>query len=144
MFYQILKSFSVSQIVDADFCLIYSLFSHSQTKHQGISTKGQQLLLAEQDVRSKSSSIYSQKTLDMALPSRVRVYTDVNSHKPREYWDYESYVVNWGWVMSWFSWFRILWIQNVQTLQIYRAENSFSREIKNNNCLIFQQKIRIL
>ena len=32
----------------------------------------------------------------MALPSRARVYTDVNSHKPREYWDYESYVVNWG------------------------------------------------
>lgn len=33
----------------------------------------------------------------MALPSRARVYADVNSHKPREYWDYESYVVDWGW-----------------------------------------------
>lgn len=32
----------------------------------------------------------------MALPSRARVYADVNSHKPREYWDYESYVVTWG------------------------------------------------
>lgn len=32
----------------------------------------------------------------MALPSRARVYSDVNSHKPREYWDYESYVVDWG------------------------------------------------
>lgn len=32
----------------------------------------------------------------MALPSRARVYADVNSHKPREYWDYESYVVDWG------------------------------------------------
>lgn len=32
----------------------------------------------------------------MAVPSRSRVYTDVNSMKPREYWDYESYVVNWG------------------------------------------------
>ncbi|XP_076168218.1 casein kinase II subunit alpha isoform X1 [Ptiloglossa arizonensis] len=32
----------------------------------------------------------------MALPSRARVYTDVNSHKSREYWDYESYVVEWG------------------------------------------------
>ena len=32
----------------------------------------------------------------MALPSRARVYTDVNSHKSRDYWDYESYVVDWG------------------------------------------------
>lgn len=32
----------------------------------------------------------------MAVPSRSRVYTDVNSLKPREYWDYESYVVDWG------------------------------------------------
>nr|CAD7574234.1 unnamed protein product [Timema californicum] len=32
----------------------------------------------------------------MALPSRARVYADINSHKPREYWDYESYVVDWG------------------------------------------------
>ncbi|KAF7286969.1 hypothetical protein GWI33_002814 [Rhynchophorus ferrugineus] len=30
------------------------------------------------------------------VPSRARVYADVNSHKPREYWDYESYVVDWG------------------------------------------------
>jgi len=34
--------------------------------------------------------------LKMALPSRSRVYSDINSHKPREYWDYESYVVDWG------------------------------------------------
>lgn len=32
----------------------------------------------------------------MAASSRARVYADVNSHKPREYWDYESYVVDWG------------------------------------------------
>lgn len=32
----------------------------------------------------------------MAVPSRARVYTDVNSLKPQEYWDYESYVVDWG------------------------------------------------
>uniref|UniRef100_A0A4W3H6I6 non-specific serine/threonine protein kinase n=1 Tax=Callorhinchus milii TaxID=7868 RepID=A0A4W3H6I6_CALMI len=30
------------------------------------------------------------------VPSRARVYTDVNTHKPREYWDYESHVVEWG------------------------------------------------
>lgn len=32
----------------------------------------------------------------MAVPSRARVYADVNSQRPREYWDYESYVVDWG------------------------------------------------
>ena len=25
-----------------------------------------------------------------------RVYADVNVRRPREYWDYESLVVNWG------------------------------------------------
>lgn len=34
----------------------------------------------------------------MPLPSRARVYADVNTHKPREYWDYESHVVEWGYV----------------------------------------------
>lgn len=28
--------------------------------------------------------------------NRARVYADVNVHRPREYWDYESLVVNWG------------------------------------------------
>ncbi|NP_001027720.1 casein kinase 2 alpha subunit [Ciona intestinalis] len=32
----------------------------------------------------------------MAIPSRARVYHDVNTHRPREYWDYESHVVDWG------------------------------------------------
>uniref|UniRef100_A0A8C4QBS7 non-specific serine/threonine protein kinase n=1 Tax=Eptatretus burgeri TaxID=7764 RepID=A0A8C4QBS7_EPTBU len=30
------------------------------------------------------------------VSSRSRVYTDVNTHRPREYWDYESHVVEWG------------------------------------------------
>ena len=34
--------------------------------------------------------------VEMALPSRARVYSEVNSNKTRDYWDYESYVVNWG------------------------------------------------
>lgn len=29
-------------------------------------------------------------------PSLSRVYADVNERRPREYWDYESMVVNWG------------------------------------------------
>ena len=34
--------------------------------------------------------------LRMATPSRARVYADVNTLRPREYWDYESHVVEWG------------------------------------------------
>ncbi|XP_043546893.1 STKc_CK2_alpha domain-containing protein isoform X2 [Chiloscyllium plagiosum] len=30
------------------------------------------------------------------VPSRARVYADVNTQRPREYWDYESHVVEWG------------------------------------------------
>ncbi|CAL8073101.1 unnamed protein product [Calicophoron daubneyi] len=32
----------------------------------------------------------------MPLPSKARVYADVNLNRPREYWDYESYDVKWG------------------------------------------------
>lgn len=32
----------------------------------------------------------------MTLPSAARVYTDVNAHKPRDYWDYENYTVEWS------------------------------------------------
>lgn len=32
----------------------------------------------------------------MPLPSRARVYADVNSHRPREYWDYETHQVEWS------------------------------------------------
>merc|ERR1711976_952956 len=34
--------------------------------------------------------------MGMPLASRARVYADVNSHRPREYWDYEAHVVEWG------------------------------------------------
>ena len=40
----------------------------------------------------------------MPLASRARVYADVNSHRPREYWDYEAHVVEWGnQVRKWIS-----------------------------------------
>ena len=32
----------------------------------------------------------------MTDSSRARVYADVNTHRPREYWDYESHVIEWG------------------------------------------------
>lgn len=37
-----------------------------------------------------------QEVDEMPLPSRARVYADVNLSKPREYWDYESHVIDWG------------------------------------------------
>ena len=43
----------------------------------------------------------------MPLASRARVYADVNSHRPREYWDYEAHVVEWGNQVGqdWFKYF---------------------------------------
>lgn len=42
---------------------------------------------------SKMSNMNSNK---MPIPSRSRVYAEVNSARPREYWDYESHQVQWG------------------------------------------------
>lgn len=46
--------------------------------------------------RSGLGDFKNQVSYSMTLPSSARVYADVNNHKPREYWDYESYVVDWG------------------------------------------------
>lgn len=43
-----------------------------------------------------AKSLTEISTRKMAVPSRARVYADVNTHKPREYWEYESYIVDWG------------------------------------------------
>lgn len=32
----------------------------------------------------------------MVVPSRSRVYYDVNKNKQKEYWDYENYSIEWG------------------------------------------------
>eukprot|EP00761_Pharyngomonas_kirbyi_P012989 gb/GECH01013016.1/.p1 GENE.gb/GECH01013016.1/~~gb/GECH01013016.1/.p1 ORF type:complete len:328 (+),score=63.57 gb/GECH01013016.1/:1-984(+) len=32
----------------------------------------------------------------MVVESRARVYTDINIHAPKDYWDYESVTVEWG------------------------------------------------
>lgn len=34
--------------------------------------------------------------LAMQVQSRARIYADVNLNKPREYWDYENFTINWG------------------------------------------------
>lgn len=45
---------------------------------------------------SNFESPFITATIKMPLASRARVYADVNSHRPRDYWDYESHVVEWG------------------------------------------------
>ena len=45
---------------------------------------------------SLANFVESKPNSKMASMSRARVYADVNSHRPREYWDYESHVVEWG------------------------------------------------
>lgn len=32
---------------------------------------------------------------DMPVASKARVYTDVNTNRPREYWDYEAHEIKW-------------------------------------------------
>ncbi|KAG7198774.1 hypothetical protein KM043_001758 [Ampulex compressa] len=62
--------------------------------------RGGKLINRHKSLKDISDSIvkkvYNNSGIRMALPSRARVYADVNSHKSREYWDYESYVVDWG------------------------------------------------
>ena len=62
---------------------------------------GRTFSLGNREIEVASGGINKSKSNNyrlesMALPSRARVYTDVNSHKSRDYWDYESYVVDWG------------------------------------------------
>lgn len=40
--------------------------------------------------------LQQRRPVKMPAPSRARVYADVNKNRPREYWDYESHVVEWG------------------------------------------------
>lgn len=36
------------------------------------------------------------RTRQRKLRNRARVYTDVNQHRPREYWNYEALMIQWG------------------------------------------------
>lgn len=79
-------------------CLGLLLFSHTRSwigKEVGIANS-YKLGIDSRDSTSIKTLIHNNTSVRMALPSRARVYADVNSHKPREYWDYESYVVDWG------------------------------------------------
>ncbi len=36
------------------------------------------------------------KNKQRTVKNRARVYWDINTHRPREYWNYEALTVNWG------------------------------------------------
>lgn len=54
------------------------------------------ILLNWRAAKSPKSCSSSSSFRTMSVPSRARIYADVNTHKPREYWEYESYIVDWG------------------------------------------------
>lgn len=47
-------------------------------------------------VKSRYLDIINHKRDKMPLPSRSRVYSDINSHRPRDYWEYETHTIEWG------------------------------------------------
>jgi len=49
---------------------------------------------------SYTASEKSADTKRMPVSSRARVYADVNTHRSRDYWDYESHIVTWGSVID--------------------------------------------
>lgn len=79
-------------------CLGSLLFSHVRSwVNRGEVINSCKFGIDNRDSVPINKTLINSNTFErMALPSRARVYADVNSHKPREYWDYESYVVDWG------------------------------------------------
>lgn len=43
----------------------------------------------------------------MPFRSRARVYSEVNTLRPQDYWDYESHLIEWGWVFVF--WYEFLY-----------------------------------
>jgi len=79
-------------------CLGLLLFSHARSwinKRIEVANSSK-FGIDSQDSVPINKTLINNTFEKMALPSRARVYADINSHKPREYWDYESYVVDWG------------------------------------------------
>ena len=49
-------------------------------------------------IRSLHRSLIASLNMARMSGSWARVYADVNTHKPRDYWDYEAHPIEWGWV----------------------------------------------
>ncbi|KAG1658891.1 Casein kinase II subunit alpha [Nymphon striatum] len=75
------------------FLCVYNYFGFAFYLKTGITTTTSSLL---KRFGSEVSSRNYCMDNGMPMPSRARVYADVNSHRPREYWDYESHTVEWG------------------------------------------------
>lgn len=70
---------------------------HHSFRQRFISPSFSPLLNHNLQLISNHSNSYSTTTSNkMPLPSRSRVYTEVNTHRPREYWDYEIHTVEWS------------------------------------------------
>lgn len=41
----------------------------------------------------------NKRNRNRTLRNRASVYTDVNQHRPREYWNYEALTIQWGYVI---------------------------------------------
>ena len=46
---------------------------------------------------SAASKIGKAVRSQSGMMSRARVYADVNVTRPKEYWDYETLSIQWGW-----------------------------------------------
>ena len=53
-----------------------------------------------------------------ATPSQARIYADTNTHRPREYWDYESYSIEWGSQQN----YELVHNEKTKNLQKYQIE----------------------
>jgi hypothetical protein len=88
---------SISRLPISRLCLSLNSFSSINKSILLLSSVG---LQSKTDIIAVSSIysrvLWSSSSSVMPLPSRSRVYADVNSHRSRDYWDYESHVVEWG------------------------------------------------
>jgi casein kinase II subunit alpha len=75
---------------------------HSQLNKEETTTTSSTLISLNVDTSSTPlltqnlQSTFTTTSSSSIINSMARVYADVNVKRPREYWDYESLVVNWG------------------------------------------------
>uniref|UniRef100_A0A8C8JTX0 non-specific serine/threonine protein kinase n=1 Tax=Oncorhynchus tshawytscha TaxID=74940 RepID=A0A8C8JTX0_ONCTS len=61
------------------------------------------------------------------VQSRARVYTDVNTHRPREYWDYESHVFNFNY-LEWYDFQLVRKLGRGKYSEVFEAINITNNE----------------
>lgn len=73
----------------------YSSNQSILTSIRTLITEQSKPLISSTITKYQSSNINS-KSNKMPLASKARVYYDINMSKPREYWDYENSIIEWG------------------------------------------------